>query len=61
MLARMKPPKAKKPPEPMTGIGMRLQRKDKELLEAIAQEEGRSFSNLMQRMVDEFLRQRGVK
>jgi predicted transcriptional regulator len=62
MLARLSKPKAKRPePDTMIATGIRLPRGTKAALDEIAQEEGRSFSNLVQRALEEWLRERGVK
>jgi hypothetical protein len=55
-------PKAKQPlQDTMIAVGIRLSREAKTALDEIAKEEGRSFSNLVQRALDEWLRNRGAK
>jgi len=45
----------------MIATGIRVPRETKETLDAIAEEEGRSFSNLVQRALDEWLKTKGWK
>jgi predicted transcriptional regulator len=62
MPARPSKSKAKRSaPDAMIATGIRVPRETKETLDAIAEEEGRSFSNLVQRALDEWLKTKGWK
>jgi predicted transcriptional regulator len=56
----MTPRKKKvKAADALIAVGVRLSRETKTAMDVIAKDEGRSFSNLVQRALDEWLRQKG--
>jgi predicted transcriptional regulator len=61
MLAKVKSKSRRRIPEPRIAIGVRLSPEVKAALDEIAFDEGRSVSNLVQRALEEWLRNRSAK